>query len=194
MIILLFPMLHRNRLSTSPWCLLFFFTLKCSICGAQTDKTISPSASDLGIIPDSVYYFNLVLEPNKYTWRDFDHYYQVMIPKYHYNQSYTENLKKAVISGMVSTGKITEITDKKVNERYTEEWLSLSMADPEITVNLLESLKGHWADRKIKSTAEMAYNNLIRQVKDTAKYPDQVLASNEAKFKRLQDFAAGIKE
>ncbi len=158
----------------------------------QPAKTLPTDAASLGIIPDTVFYFNLVLQSNQYSWRDFDHYYRVTLPQYHSNQAYTENLKKATISAIIQTGKLAEISDIKVVEWYTEEWLSLPLADPDISIKWLRAMKGYWSDIKIQQRALLAHQNLVQYVQENFKDPAKVLAKNEARYQRLKDFAASF--
>lgn len=182
----------------------FFFlliTIPLISYGASSRDSLSPilaaqtlptDAASLGIIPDSVFYFDLVLQPTQHSWQEYDHYYRIVLPQYHSNQAYTENLKKATLSGIIQTGKLAEIKDMQVLEWYTEEWLSLPLADPDISIKWLQALKGYWSDTKIQQRAVLAHQNLVQYVQEKLKDPVKVLAENEARYQRLKDFAASF--
>jgi hypothetical protein len=146
-----------------------------------------------GIIPDTVYINDLMCGVVASTWKDFDYYYKVTLPRFHSNQPYTQNLKKSTIYGLIKNGKLLEKADKATIAWYTQELISFPLPDAEVLVQCLESLNGYWPDSKIKQTAETSYNNLIRYVKEHMKNPDAILAKNEAKYNRLRDFAANMK-
>jgi hypothetical protein len=154
-------------------------------------KQMSPGPQK-GIIPDSVLYFELVLNPDAHTLQEFDHYYKFTIPKYHSNQPYTDNLKKATIAGMVLSGKLLEATDKKHLEWYTKELASMPLVDVEVLLKCLDSLKGYWPDTKIKKTAEDAYSALISWIKKNSKNPEELLKKNEQRYNLLRDYADNI--
>ncbi len=146
-----------------------------------------------GVIPDTVHLFQLVCDPSKYSWKDFDHYYRVTLPKYHTDTHYSVNLKKATIYGAISSGKLLDNADKKTIEWYTQELLSFELPDTDVLIQCFESLKGYWPDSKIKKNAEAAYEDLIMYIKGHLKYPEQVLTKNETRYNRLRDYAANIK-
>lgn len=147
---------------------------------------------ETGIIPDTVYVYDLVRSYPQSSWKDFDFYYKNTLPKYHTGQAYTENLKKFVIFQMVSTAHFTEKADPASIEAYTQEQLAFSFPDTDILIQCLKGLDGYWDDLKIKATATESYTHTVDYIKKHMKNPDALLEKYADKFNRLRDFGQGI--
>lgn len=165
--------------------LFLFFLSICFFCSCAeniSEKTenfpFGNPAQASNIVPMDHPVFDILYNPDNYTWTDLDKFYREKITAEE-NMPYFNTLKLLTIGYLVDKYKLAEAADKKTQEYYLTEWSKTDFIDPQYVSPLLKNMEGYWPAGKVQEWAVSEHDRNMKFIKDRFN-PQDVLDRREA--------------
>lgn len=144
-----------------------------------------------GVVPSDIGLYDIVLHPEKHTWKDLDAFYKnVVLTKK--EESYFHNLQKMTIWHMVEQFGMLEKADDRTVEYYLMEQINMQtgLVDGEVFAKCLERIKSFWLNDAIKMHGMQQYEKSKAYAQ--ANFKPEFWEKHAAEYEKIREVAKSV--